>query len=290
MTVILSRKGIDSSSGGMYSPLNGKTGEYVFIPKPESKNQISRNYKGIDYNRLKINFMNFDNIFEILETRKRIPKYGAHLDPDLIQIFPTENWRPIFGQKGSAQGYLRNCGVGQNSIGAIFLFFSRFSPWEKYDNILTEGYYIYGWIHVGEIIKPTTKNKEYSYHPHLKDSYLKDKNNILYIASKNIIDTNLPGAGMFKKLTKDLRLSNYELRNLLTFKLPLCSYNGFTRFKNYQKLRKGFCLADWPQSFGQEAVCSAEMNPARRVSNTKKWAINLISKNIEFGGLKHDSL
>lgn len=290
MAVILSRKGIDSGCGAMYSPLNGETGEYAFIPRPESEKSIVDSYTGIDYQKLPTNFMEFKNLFEIVEEKGRIPKYGAHLDPDLINVLSIAHWKPIFGQKGPAQGYLRNRGIGMGSIGSLFLFYSRFQTWNKQNNSLTEGYYIYGWLEVGETIIPSNDMEEYSYHPHFQNYYQNDKNNILYVASENLSGTDLPGAGMFKKLSNSLRLSHNNLKNLLTFKLPNCASGSFSRLKNYRKLDNEFCLADWPQSYGQEAVCSEQTTTSDKVRKTKAWATDLILKNTKDLGLKESVL
>lgn len=290
MAVILSRKGIDSGCGKMYSPMNGETGEYAFIPRPESEKSVVDDYTGIDYTQLPTKFMGFSNQYEIIEHKGNIPKTGAHLDPDLINTLSTDNWKPIFGQKGSAQGYLRNRGVGIGSIGSIFLFYSRFQPWTKKSNLLTEGYYIYGWLEIGETIIPSKDMEEYSYHPHFRKYYQNDKNNILYIAADKLSGNDLPGAGMFNKLTSDLRLSYYEYKNLLTFKLPTFAFDCFSRLKNYREEDTKHCIADWPQSFGQEAVCSVRTTTLDKVRKTKAWAIDLILKNVKDIGLKETVL
>jgi len=287
MAVILSRKGIDSGCGKMYSPMNGETGGNAFIPRPESEKSIVDDYTGIDYAQLSTKFMGFSNQYEIIEQKGKIPKTGAHLDPDLINTLSIDNWKPIFGQKGSAQGYLNNRGVGLGSISSLFLFYSRFQPWTKKDNLLTEGYYIYGWLEVGETIIPTDEQQEYSYHPHFRKYYQNDKNNILYVAADKLSGTDLPGAGMFNKLSNDLRLSHFEHKNLLTFELPTFAFDCFSRLKNYRDVDTKHCIADWPQSFGQEAVCSEKTTTTEKVEKIKTWAIELIYRNAKENGLKN---
>lgn len=288
MPIVLSRKGFDSSTGGMYSPLDSDSGEYVFLPRPEVGNMVDSGYKGVDYESLSTRFLNFNNLKEVLSAKDKLPEYGAHLDPDLTKVIPVKGWRPAFGQRNAAQGYLRNRGVGDNSRGTLFLFFSRFKPWEKTDSGLREGYYIYGWLEVGETLKPSEAPKALSYHPHFASKYREAKNNIVYVASSKISGTNLPGAGMFKKLSNTLRLSYHEEKDLLKWKLPHLAFKAFSRLKNYEKIGSDHCTAEWPQSFGQAAVCSEKI-PEYEVSlstvkEVRKWAINKIRDGIETDG------
>ncbi|MBD3192311.1 MAG: hypothetical protein GF308_16850 [Candidatus Heimdallarchaeota archaeon] len=255
MPIVLSRKGIDSSSGKMYSPMDGKTGEYAFIPHPEKENTVDEQYQGVAYKDLPTDFMDFNNLEEILIVKGKQQKYGAHLDPDLTKVLPIKNWHPSFGQRKAAQGYLRNRGVGRKSKGTLFLFFSRFKPWKKEKNSLKEGYYIYGWLEVDHTIIPKKNSGLLAYHPHSQKKYLEMTNNMIYVASDSISGTNLPGAGMVRKLYNDLRLSYYDEGDLLIFKFPKIACEMFSRLKNYKIVNEDHCLAKWPQSFGQSTVC-----------------------------------
>jgi hypothetical protein len=105
MRVILSRKGFDSSAGGSPSPIIG--GRPVSLPIPE------RPPSPTTYDDL--------GLGQIVEqaTRGRIKRdANCHDDP----LFADGAcW---FGQAGSAQGHLRNQGVG---VGDVFLFFGLFA-------------------------------------------------------------------------------------------------------------------------------------------------------------------
>ena len=291
MAVILSRKGFDSNAGRMYLPFDSKTGEYAFLHRPETKLTVDGKYKGVDYNLLPTNFLNFNTIGEILNSKNKLPSFGAHLDPDLVKVLPINNWKPAFGQKGSAQGYLQKRGVGEASVGSLFLFFSRFKPWKKNDVGLTEGYYIYGWLEVGETILPSKLDNALDYHPHFSKKYREKTNNIIYVASKNISGTNIPGAGMFKFLSNTLRLSYHKNKDLLKWKLPKSLFNGFSRLKSYDVINDSYCTAEWPATFCQEAVCSNTIIKNKKLmSNVRRWSINLIRKGFENNGIKHNFL
>lgn len=290
-TIVLSKKRFDSSTGGMYPPLISNSGEYAFLPIPEPAHMTGPDYEGVDYASLPTDFPDFDNLKDLLTSKNKLPKHGAHLDPDLTMVHSVENWKPAFGQRGAAQGYLRNHGVGTDSKGTLFLFFSRFKPWAKTNKGLTEGYYIYGWLEVGRTLNPSEEERELEYHPHFAAEYREATNNILYVATEHITGTSLPGAGMFRRLSKNRKLSFSEEKDLLTWKLPSCCFESFSRLKNYKKLEDSSCLAVWPQSFGQAAVCSLETSDNQKaVEKVRQWAINKIKAGIENVGIKQGCL
>ena len=182
MSIVLSKKGYDSSTGGMYMPLDGETGQYAYLFRPEDKTDSE--YKGVPYEKIPTNFFNLSNLKEVLEKKNKYKNPVAHVDPDLLNFRPyLKGWRPTYGQKGAALGYLRNRDVGENSKGTIFLFFNRFKPWKNSGNLFTEGYYIYGWLQVEEIIIPSKifnrESHPLNYQPHFSSVYTKDRNNLI---------------------------------------------------------------------------------------------------------------
>jgi len=117
MKLILSRKGFDSSAGGVPSPIF-PDGRMVSLPIPDKRSVVT--YEEIQYESSSIG-----PLVETL-TGGRIPSsHRAHIDPDIVRDnLPRQSgWRPIFGQAGIAQGHLHRNNVG---IGDIFLFFGRF--------------------------------------------------------------------------------------------------------------------------------------------------------------------
>lgn len=290
-TVVLSRKGFDSSAGGMYLPLLSQTGEYAFLPRPEPDHMITSDYTGIDYASIPTDFPNFENLRELLDSRNKVPEHGAHLDPDLTRVTSVSGWEPAFGQRSAAQGYLRNRDVREDSEGTLFLFLSRFTPWNGKESGLTEGYYIYGWLEVGKTLRPSEEEQELGYHPHSTKKYREATNNIIYVASDNLSGNQISGAGMFKKLNENLRLSHNDKDDLLKWKLPDCCFESFSRLKNYESLNNSYCLADWPQTFGQAAVCSGKTaEDEETVEKVRNWAVNKIKTVTEEVGVKRNCL
>jgi len=292
MSIVLSKKGFDSSTGGMYMPMNGKTGEYAYLFRPEDKTDSK--YKGVPYEAIPTNFYGLKNMKEVLEMKNKYKNPIAHVDPDLLNFRPNlREWKPTYGQKGAALGYLKYRGVGENSKGSIFLFFNRFKPWKNNGNTLTEGYYIYGWLQVGETVIPSKiSNKEWhpiNYHPHFSSIYTKDNNNLVYIASDKLFNKDIPGAGMFKKLSGEVRLSINDKKELLKWCLPIEAYKSFSRLKDYSKIDDKYCLVYWPQGYGQEAICPGDMQGVSDITIKKlrEWAIDIIKKGITKGdGIK----
>lgn len=178
MKLILSRKGFDSSAGGVPSPIM-PDGRVVPLPIPDKGSPIS--YSEINFDSASIAALVHDL------TKGRIPPhYGAHLDPDLAResLPRLPGWRPLFGQTGTAQGHLRNNGVG---IGDIFLFFGLFRRVKEirgnytWDIGARPRHLIWGWMQIGGILEPRVsppKDCEWAmYHPHYnRDDYLNNVN------------------------------------------------------------------------------------------------------------------
>ncbi len=100
MKIILSRKGFDTTSGGCPSPIL-PDGTLLSLPIPDEED--------IKYSDLQYNGFSYDRILTGLNPGAVYS--GCHLDPDIregVRIVPVDNWRPAFGQTGSALGILRN--------------------------------------------------------------------------------------------------------------------------------------------------------------------------------------
>ena len=100
MLIIISRKGFDSSSGGVPSPIfpNGKM---LSLPIPDSDSSIK--YEDIRWNRHSVG-----DIVSSLTKDKIHSDFRAHLDPDLVRgsIHRPKGWRPALGQIAAAQGHI----------------------------------------------------------------------------------------------------------------------------------------------------------------------------------------
>ena len=217
MRIILSRKGFDSSIGGVASPIF-PSGAMCSLPIPESSPAPLKRYGEIWSGEQTLGPLVRD-----LTRGKLGSDDKAHLDPDLdvaaLRPRPT-GWRPLFGQSGSAERHLRNQGVAE---GDVFLFFGWFRRVER--DVMSGSYQylegtpdlhcIYGWLQIGQHIAvqggavPTWAHD----HPHWQDHLAAPSTAInslyaaadrLYLAGQQI---DLPGGGVFRRYAEQLRLT-----------------------------------------------------------------------------------
>lgn len=169
MKIILSRKGFDSASGGVPSPIF-PDGRMLSLSIPDKQSPVA--YQEIRGHESA-------TMGELVEQLASIPRtHRAHLDPDLSsQSIPRLNgWRPIFGQVGSPESHLQNQDVGR---GDVFLFFGLFRHVENSE----EGWrfvrgtkplhVFFGWLQVAERIPVSSwsANERWAlYHPHFARS------------------------------------------------------------------------------------------------------------------------
>ena len=229
MKLIFSRKGFDSSAGGVPSPIF-PDGRMVSLPIPDERSKVS--YTDISYNGASLGAL----VAQL--TGGRIPAHSrAHIDPDLAQdsLPRLAGWRPIFGQTGPAQGHLRNNGVGP---GDLFLFFGLFRRIEVRDGCYTwvknvrPCHVIWGWLQIAEVLpiesaNPPSGYEWAAYHPHLRQEG--ESNNVVYVASRHLemdnVDTaSLPGAGVFSYFSTSRRLTAPLAENKTTWHLPAWFY------------------------------------------------------------------
>ena len=174
MKVVLSRKGMDSASGGIPSPIL-PDGTLLSLPIPDVESGLG--YDEIAYKRLL-----YEEIIHQLHPSFDFEKYPCcHLDPDLYDVLKNrpEKWNPAFGQCGVSAKHLDKLGVG---VGDVFLFYGMFQPTEyRPDGALTYRkkapvqHIIYSYLRVGEVLKDPAKIKEcYPWHPHAKGNFRTD--------------------------------------------------------------------------------------------------------------------
>ena len=222
MKIILSRKGSDSSSGGIPSPIL-PDGYLCSLPipscqKPKPKDlPIQKSNLAAILTQLKGDLGNWD--------------IGTHLDPDLDcrSRNRASGWLPCFGQDGPAQSHLHQNGVGK---GDLFLFFGWFRKTTLKGEAIKFGpqhpdiHCIFGWLQVGAIYYPTRNQRSFpawaSDHPHVKDaSYY--KSNTLYVASDRLsipgLRQDIPGGGLFSRFNSRLQLTEPNAQRSL-WRLP----------------------------------------------------------------------
>ena len=164
MQVILSRKGFDSSYGGMPSPIL-PDGTLLALPIP-GEGEANR------YTDLRYGFQSYLDIIRQLEPTTRIKEHHAcHLDPDLVEgvVERTAPWLPLFGQCNQSQRHLARHGVG---AGDLFLFWGWFRQTELYRGRFRycpdapDVHLIWGFMKVKQVATGRRMPSEYAYHPH----------------------------------------------------------------------------------------------------------------------------
>lgn len=220
MKIIISRKGFDSSYGGVPSPIL-PDGRLVPLPIPSPKDH--RTYGEVSVNGARISSLVADL------TGGRIQAHDCcHLDPDLDfgSVRRRPGWRPAFGQIGAAQSHLARYQIGP---GDLFLFFGWFRPVEQtkgtWKYTARQGkHVIYGWMRVADVL--TVKHasakvlRPFSGHPHL--SGRDEESNTLYLAgdSAGVPGVACGGAGLFSRFADCLQLSRSDAVNRSEWRLP----------------------------------------------------------------------
>ncbi len=210
MKLILSRKGVDSSCGGIPSPIM-PDGTLVSIPIPSC-------YPPITYGSVCINGYALRPLVEELTKGRLTGEAFVHLDPDLDRsTYPRQpDWRPLFGHVGAAQSHLAQHGF---AAGDLFLFFG----WFRQTELVTGRYrfvrnapslhLIYGWLQVDEMLHIGRSIPEQpawaTYHAHFQGT--NGDNNTVYVARQQLdlpgLGRPLAGGGLFRCYQDALRLS-----------------------------------------------------------------------------------
>ena len=222
--IVLSRKGFDSSAGGVPSPIL-PDGRLVSLPIPDGLSTI--HYGEIGDEKRPIGKL-VSNL-----TRGRIRATSrAHLDPDLVasDLPRASGWRALFGQTGAAQGHLAGQGVGP---GDLFVFFGLFrqTRWRRGRLQFVPGaprqHLIWGWLQVDEVVPvdacPETVRRYADYHPHFRRD--RDPANTLYIARSELALTagqnpGHPGAGVFEHFSAARCLTDAAATGPSQWRLP----------------------------------------------------------------------
>jgi hypothetical protein len=273
MKVVLSRKGFDSKYGGRPSPIL-PDGRMIFLPIPQDDDNFSYSDLKLDGYGTYLDLMRilFRGKIKVKEAFKELAKNTkCHLDPDIRKnVLERDNdWEPVFGQMGTAQGHLRNKGVEEDDI---FLFFGTFRKTKQDGHgLIFEGdekHALFGYLQIGIPVKSKADIPEWAkYHSHA--SMGDEKNNTIYIARHSLSwKPDISGAGVFNfneslVLTKDGKSKSiWELPDF--FREIKISYHN----NPYQE---DGCFKS--ARIGQEFVIQES-------DKVEKWAKNLIERNV----------
>jgi hypothetical protein len=199
--LILSRKGFDSSAGGVPSPLIENRPFSLPIPTrmptPTRYCDLSNHISQLvtDLSRGRIN--------------SDLP---CHLDPDLEanSLLRQPGWRGALGQVSAAQSHLSNNGVG---VGDLFLFWGLFRPAARnpggtWTYTGDSEHRLFGWLQVDEVLTigedPSPALHRHPWlrcHPHLALGWT--TNNTVYVAREKLTlpgaSSDLPGFGVLNR-------------------------------------------------------------------------------------------
>ncbi len=207
MKIILSRKGFDSSYGGVASPIL-PGGEIVSLPIPERPAMVHP--KTRTYGQVRAGAWNVGQLAADLTGGRIGPGDFAHLDPDLdrASVRRARGWRPVFGQTGAAETHLQNQGVGP---GDLFLFFGWFREVEqladerfRYRADAPDRHVFFGWLQVVErrpVVPLSGLPGWMKGHPHFKPTPY-GRSDCVYVAAKRLrlpglAEDRWPGGGVF---------------------------------------------------------------------------------------------
>lgn len=230
MKLVISRKGFDSSNGGMPSPIYPDD-KICSLPIPATQSPAK-------VGDLRFSGYDIANVISNLSKGKIVSTQHVHLDPDVdYQLLAdrSEGWKGAFGQVGAAQKHLSNAEVGR---GDIFIYFGWFREVEQHNQVWRfkpnspDLHVIYGWLLVDAVMSVFGKEKEIlskhpwlSRHPHM--SGINDSQNTIYVGAKNMpstIGSSKPGYGVFRKLNSAQILTDTVQGKRSVWKLPVCFY------------------------------------------------------------------
>jgi hypothetical protein len=186
MKIVISRKGVDSESGGMASPIL-PCGCLCSIPIPSTLQEVR--YADIRFGKYTLQQI-------CKELKQSWSHEFAHLDPDLrleaLEASRPLGWRAAFGQSGAAAGLLINQSVGD---GALFIFFSWFRRTIKINDKLAFDpsdvhgrHIVYGWLEVGKLVDKLPLPDDLLFlrdHPHVSFFEAQGSRNTVYVSSQS---------------------------------------------------------------------------------------------------------
>ena len=264
MKIILSRKGFDSSNGGMPSPI---LPDGTMLSMPINNDCDKLTYAGIYFKGEA-----YADYLVQLNPKEQWHRKHCHLDPDIRKgAQAIDKWKPAFGQQSAAESHLSKNGVGS---GDLFLFFGWFRETEYnngkilFDVSKPHIQAIYGYLQIAERLTGE-QIKDYQWHPHSEPHHLYAKHNVIYSSQKRLLLGGKDlgsGSGVFKfnekiQLTEPgMSRSKWKLQPWMTKELQMTYHSN-------NAIKEGFFQS---ANRGQEFVIDA--NDA-----VMKWVIELFA-------------
>lgn len=216
MRIILSRKGFDSASGGVASPIL-PDGSLLSLPIPDPSGTVA-------FGELRPHGVDLAQVVHDLTGGKVSADTRVHLDPDLepSSLPRLDGWGPAFGQCSAAQGHLERFKVG---VGDLFLFFGWFRRVEyaqgRYQYVADSPdlHVLFGWLEIGEVLAGSALQAPPEWlrrHPHLDGAY-RPKDHVYIARSQGTLAEG--GAGTFRRYSSALQLTA-ESRSRSVWRLP----------------------------------------------------------------------
>lgn len=283
MKLILSRKGFDSSNGGVASPIL-PSGRLCSLPIPSADGENAPRYSDILFDDCSLGKLVHD-----LTRGKTSPHRPAHLDPDLnsASVPRLPGWRGAFGQAGAAERLLQNQRVG---TGDVFLFYGWFKRIEysngtyRYVQGALDLHILFGWLQIAERIPVAERSRIPVWacdHVHCRRAQPRTPDS-LYIATERIklpgFSLVRPGAGIFSRYHPSLCLTNrepYVSRSLWRLPSWMFPANANLALTSHTDLERWERRADYALlrnvSQGQEFVLDCDYYP-----EAIEWLANLI--------------
>lgn len=278
MKIILSRKGFDSSAGGVPSPIL-PDGTLLSLPIPEDLRHPEKHTR--DYDAVFTPIGALGPIVTALTGGRINGRTPVHLDPDLWagSCERQPGWRPGFGQAAAAESHLRNQSVGP---GDLFLFFGWFrevdtDPW-RYRRGAPDKHVLFGWFQVDErwdVHGGSTPDWARE-HPHLRGRPYGPADS-LYVAAERLTFDGVvsapPGAGVFRTCLPVLELTAPG-RSRSVWHVPAALADGRRSRLSYHRHRSCRHVADGVVELqtvgrGQEFVADG--------SGTEAWLRRIFS-------------
>ena len=220
MKIIFSRKGFDSSAGGVPNPIIA--GRPVSLPIP-TRMPTSTRYVDLANG--------ISNLVQDLTKGRISPGAPCHLDPDLdpTSLPRLPGWRGSLGQVSAAQSHLSNNGIGPGDVFLFWGLFRRASRAGATQNWTFAGpseHRIFGWLQIDEVLPvkddPSSTLATHPWlagHPHVEPGW--PHGNTVYVGNKelrlNRQKMRVAGFGLFKQ---GIRLTSLASQRPSVWRVP----------------------------------------------------------------------